>query len=211
MKGSLATFAIAAGVLSSGLAESARAQEPTSSSSAPQLFRPFSAITPPAAPISPASPLLSLVGEPTGDTGALAGNLASAPLRLSLENSIFPIGQGFDQCGTREDAAGNSTGGIATQRYTLLRLSPNLALHGFTRAGCPIDGAIGAGITYSVKVRPSLWLVAGAGIYTAPAPALWAGGRTQNDFRIDLVNKVSDQRSFSVGVGKRGVTFGGVF
>jgi hypothetical protein len=211
MKRSLATFATAAGtVLSFGVGESARAQEPTSSP-APQLFQPFSAITPPATPSSPASPLLNLVGEPTGDTGALAGNLASAPLRLSLQNSIFPIGQGFDQCGTREDAAGNSTGGIATQRYTLLRLSTNLVLHGFTRAGCPIDGAIGAGITYSVQVRPTLWLVAGAGIYTAPAPALWAGGRTQNDFRIDLVNKVSNQRSFSVGVGKRGVTFGGVF
>lgn len=199
-----------AAVVASGLLlpAPATAQEPTSSPAPPRL-QPFGAIPPPAG--APTSPLLSLLGEPTGDPGSLAGYFASAPLRLSLQNTIFPLGPAFDQCGTREDAAGNATGGIPTQRYTLLRLTPKLVLHGFSAAGCPIDGAIGAGITYSVKVRPSVWLVAGAGIYTAPAPAQYGAGRTRNDLRLDLIKQVGDQRSFSVGIGKRGITFGGVF
>jgi hypothetical protein len=204
MRRKVAAFGIASTFL---VAAPAGAQEPTVS---PPRMQPFGSIAPPAPPGSPAT-LLSLLGEPTGDTGALSGYFASAPLRLSLQSAIFPIGPAFDQCGTRGEAAGNSTGGIPTQRYTLLRLSPNLVLHGFSAAGCPIDAAIGAGITYSVKVRPSLWLVAGAGIYTAPAPAQYSGGRTQSDFRVDLIKQVSDQRSFSVGVGRRGITFGGVF
>jgi hypothetical protein len=201
----VAARAIVSAILVAAFAEQAGGQEP---SAPPRLLQPFGSIAPPP---SPASPTLSLVGEPTGDTGALPGYFASAPLRLSLASTIFPIGPAFDQCGTRGDATGNSTGGIATQRYTLLRLSPSLVLHGFSAAGCPIDDAIGAAITYSVKVRPSLWLVAGAGIYAAPAPAQYSVGRTQNDFRIDLIKQVSDQRSFSVGLGKRGISFGGVF
>jgi hypothetical protein len=183
----------------------AGAQEPTS---APQRLQPFGAIPPlPSA----AAPLGLSLGEPTGDAAALPGYFASAPMRLSLQNQIFPLGDGYDQCGTRGDAAGNATGGIPTQRYTLLRLTPNLVLHGFTAGGCPIDGAIGGGITYSARVAPSLWLVAGAGIYSAPAPAQYSAGRTRSDFEIDLIKKVNDTRSFSVGVGKRGVTFGGAF
>jgi hypothetical protein len=188
-------------------ASSAAAQEPTSSAAR---LKPFAAIPPPP-PGSPASPLLPLLGEPTGDTGALPGYFASAPLRLSLQNQIFPLGGAYDQCTTREDAAGNSTGGIPSQRYALLRLTPNLVLHGFTAGGCPIDGAIGGGITYATRVSPSIWLVAGAGIYSAPAPAQLGAARTRTDFRIDLVKKVNDTRSFSIGIGKRGVAFGGAF
>ncbi len=185
----------------------ARAQEPTGSAPALRL-QPFAAIPPPA-PVG--SPLAAFFGEPTGDAGAPPGYFASAPLRLTLQNEILPMGGAYEQCGTRGDAAGNSTGGIPTQHYTLLRLTPNLVLHGFAAGGCPIDGAIGGAITYSAQVAPSLWLVAGAGIYAAPAPAQLAGARTRTDFQVDLVKKVNDTRSFSVGIGKRGVSFGGAF
>ena len=205
------TFAAAGTILALAFAftTSARAQEPTSGP--PQRLRPFGAIPPLPSQGSAASPLFSLSGEPTGDASALQGYFASAPLRLSLQNRIFPMGNAYDQCGTRGDAAGNSTGGIPLQSYTSLRLTPNLVLHGFAAGGCPIDGAIGAGISYSVRVAPSIWLVTSAGVYTAPAPAQYAGARRRSDFRIDLVKKVEGTRSLSVGVGRRGVTFGGAF
>lgn len=182
----------------------AAAQERTASPSV--RLQPFGVIPPP--PASATARLLSL-GEPPGDGGVLPGYFASAPLRLSLQNRVFPVAGGFEQCSTREDAAGNSIGGIPIQRYALLRLTPNLVLHGFSAAGCPIDGAIGAGATYSVPVAPSLWLVAGAGVYTAPAQP--GPRRAHTDFRVDLVKKVNDTRSLSVGIGRRGVSFGGSF
>jgi hypothetical protein len=200
-----ATFTLLSIALALLGARAALAQEPTS---APQRMQPFATIPQPA---SPASPLTALLGEPTGDPAALPGYFASAPLRLSLQNQIFPVGMAYDQCGTREDAAGNATGGIPTQRYTLLRLTPSLVLHGFTSGGCPIDGAIGGGVTYATRVAPSIWLVAGGGIYATPAPAQYSARRTRNDFRIDLIKKVDDTHSLSVGVGKRGVTIGGAF
>jgi hypothetical protein len=96
------------------------------------------------------------------------------------------------------------------QRYTFLQLTPNLTLHGFSSAGCPVDSAIGGAVTYSIPINPSIWLVAGAGVYTVPAhyglPA-----RQQSDVRLDLVKTTNDGRSVSVGVGRRGVSIGGSF
>lgn len=190
------------------LARASAAQEPTAA--LPQRLQPFGSIPPLAShPVSGPGGFPLALGEPSGDSGVLPGYFASAPLRLSLQNQIFPYAGGYDGCATRGDAAGNSAGGIPTQRYTLLRLTPNLVLHGFSAAGCPIDGATGAGLTYSVPVGPSLWLVAGAGVYSAPSLPGRRGARS--DFRIDLVKKVDDMHSLSVGIGKRGVTFGGAF
>jgi hypothetical protein len=153
-------------------------------------------------------PTTSLLGEPT--SAGVSPWVASLPLRLSLQGPIFPMAGAFPNCASFEDPSGNSIQGFPLQRYTLLRLTPNLVLHGFSSAGCPIDGAIGGAITYSVPIAPSTWLVAGAGIYGVPAhyplPA-----RQSRDFRIDVVRATNDGRSFSVGIGRRGVSFGGSF
>jgi hypothetical protein len=155
-------------------------------------------------------PLL-LLGEPTG-SGSLAPWTASLPLRLSLQSTMFPLSMSgmFPNCESLEGPSGNSFQGIPVQRYTMLSLTPNLVLQGFSSAGCPVDGAIGGGITYSIPIRPSIWLVAGAGFYGVPAhdslPA-----RRRSDFRVDLVKTTSDGRSMSVGVGRRGVSVGGSF
>ena len=168
-------------------------------------MRPFAAVPP-----LVALPQV-LLGEPTGDASALPGYFASAPLRLSLQSGIFPIGDAFPQCATREEASGNSVGGIPVQRYTLLQLTPNLVLHGFTSAGCPIDGAIGGGLTYAARVAPSVWLVAAAGVYGV-APHYPFPARVRGDLRVDLAEEAIDAgHSLSVGVGERGVSFGGVF
>ncbi len=197
---------LVAALLFLGVAARARAQGPIPSSS--HVSPPFGTIAPP--PASGGSPLLALSGEPTGDPGKLVGYFASAPLRLSLQIQVFPIGALFDGCGTRSDAAGNVTGEIPAQHYALLRLTPNLVLHGFSAGGCPIDGAIGGGITYSAPIKPSLWLVAGAGLYSTPAQ-LRGATVVHSDFRLDLVKKINDTRSLSVGVGRHGLSFGGAF
>jgi hypothetical protein len=149
------------------------------------------------------------LGEPTGPS-ALSPWIASTPMRLSLQGPIFPMAGAFPNCAAYEDPSGNSVQGFAVQRYTMLRLTPNLVLHGFSSAGCPIDSAIGAALTFTVPVAPSLFLVAGAGVYGVPShyplPA-----RQNADFRVDLVKAMTDGRSMSVGVGRRGVSFGGTF
>lgn len=153
-----------------------------------------------------APPLFGL-GEPSG-AKSLAPWAASVPLRLSLQSGIFPIAGVFPNCATREDASGNSIQGWPVQRYALLALTPRLVLHGFTSAGCPVDGAVGGGVTYAVPLRASWWLVMGAGIYTRPVhdtiPA-----ETRGDLRIDLMKSTSDGGGVNVGVSRRGISFGG--
>jgi hypothetical protein len=113
-----------------------------------------------------------------GDTGPLSGYRLAAPLRLSLEASVVSRAGGFPNCVSREDAAGNSVGGIPIQRYAQWRLTPRLVLSGFSQGGCPIDAGIGGVFTYVVPLRPSLQLVLGAGIYAAPGQLpLFAGAQ----------------------------------
>ena len=161
-------------------------------------------------PQLPPQPLLSL-GEPTSG-GALSPWIASTPLRLSLQSTIFPLSMSgaFPNCTSLEEPSGNSFQGIPVQRYTMLELTPNLVLHGFSSAGCPIDGAIGGAITYSIPIKPSIWLVAGAGMYGVPAHDTLPA-RRRSDFRVNLVKTTSDGRAVSVGIGRRGVSVGGNF
>jgi hypothetical protein len=145
-------------------------------------------------------------GEPTG-SGSLSPWVVSTPLRLSLQAPIFPMAGGFANCDTREEAAGNTVSGFAVQRFTSLRVTPSLVFAGFSSAGCPVDGAMGGGLTYSVPLRPSLWLSASLGVYGVPAhdplPA-----RVQSDARIDLTKDLHGGRTLSVGLGKHGLTIG---
>ncbi|MGO8996243.1 MAG: hypothetical protein ACLQVI_23265 [Polyangiaceae bacterium] len=181
---------------------SAFAQEPT------LVYPPSSPLAP--NPQLPPQPLLTL-GEPTG-TPPLSPWVASTPMRLSLQSAIFPLSMSgmFPNCAQNEDPSGNSLQGFPVQRYTFLQLTPNLTLHGFSSAGCPVDSAIGGGITYSVQIKPSIWLVAGAGVYSVPSHA-GLPGRTRSDFGIDLMKATHDGQSVSVGIGRRGIRIGGSF
>jgi hypothetical protein len=180
-------------------APTAFAQEPTSPGQSPW----------PLATNFQLPPTSLFVGEPTGN-GALSPWVASTPLRLSLQSPIFPMAGAFPNCAAYEDASGNSVQGFPVQRYTMLQLTPNLVLHGFSSAGCPIDAAIGAAVTYTVTIAPKLWLVAGAGIYGVPGHYPLPP-RQNGDLRVDLVKGLDDGRTMSVGIGRRGVTFGGTF
>jgi hypothetical protein len=127
---------------------------------------------------SPPAPAAEPSHDRGGDEGDLSGFRLSAPLRLSLEGSVIPRGDGSPNCVSREDAAGNSVGGFPVQRYAQWRLTPRLVLSGFSQGGCPIDAGIGVMVTYAVPLRPSLRLVFGAGMYAAPGQIpLFAGAQ----------------------------------
>jgi hypothetical protein len=165
------------------------------------------------------------------DAGALSGYRALAPLRLSLEASIFPKGGGFPNCVSREEAAGNSVGGIPVQHWMMLRLTPRLVLNGFTQLGCPIDAGIGGALTYALPVTRSSWLVLAGGLYAAPGQAQlsgetpWLAGIRGAPFpvstagRVDFVWKTNGDRTLHLGVqtlasggrGVQSVLFGGGF
>jgi hypothetical protein len=146
-------------------------------------------------------------GEPTG-AGGMSPWVASTPLRLSLQSGILPTAGGYANCVSLEEPSGNTINGFPVQRFTSLRLAPALVLQGFSSAGCPVDGAIGGGLTYTAAIRPSLSLVLSAGVYGVPAHAPLPA-RVQSDARIDLTHQLDGRSTLSVGIGKRGITFGG--
>ena len=122
--------------------------------------------TPPAAPS----------GDDLGYVPPFSGSVLAAPMRLTLEGSISPRAGGFPQCASLEDDVGNSVGGIPVQHYTDWRLTPHLVLSVFTQLGCPIDAGMGAVVTYTVPIRPSVAWVFAAGAYAAPAQFPLYGG-----------------------------------
>lgn len=155
----------------------------------------------------PSSPIVSVptplsFGEPTGPSSSFYW---AQPIRLSLSSSYFSHGAMFANCASREEAAGNSVGGIAVQKFTLLRLSPHLVLTGFSSLGCPIDGAIGGAASYGVPLSSTTHFVLSSGFYTAPAlpPALVtrAEAKTTGALRADFVWQTPRGSTRSVGVG----------
>jgi hypothetical protein len=170
------------------------------------------------------------VGDVGGDPGLLSGFRAVAPLRLSLEGSIFPMAGGFPNCASREDDAGNSVGGIPVQHFRMVRLTPRLTLSGFSQLGCPIDAGVGGALTYAAPLTRSSWLVFGGGLYVAPGqvplfggvgPSLANGIRAAPSAvstagRVDLVWKASGERTYNLGLqtngrGRQSLMFGGSF
>jgi hypothetical protein len=154
------------------------------------------------------------LGDRADTASVLSGYRAAAPLRLSLEASVHPVGDGFPNCASLEDDAGNSVGGIPVQHYWMRPLVPRLVLSVFTQIGCPIDAGMGAALTYTVPVRESMWLVFGAGLYVAPGQLPLFGGLgpsilqglqggdspTQAAGRADLVWKTKSGQPLNVGV-----------
>jgi hypothetical protein len=166
---------------------------------------------------------LTLRGDRGGDAGALSGYSLSAPLRLSLEGGVFPQAGLFPNCISREDAAGNSVGGIPVHHYSEVWLTPRLVLSGFTQLGCPIDGGVGGTATFVAPIRDSLRLVLGAGFYGAPGRVPLAGGLPGSMLRgsrgdspvntaaqVDLVWNTKSGQSYHLGLESRGLAIPGI-
>jgi hypothetical protein len=56
----------------------------------------------------------------------------------------------------------------------------------------------------------SLWLVASAGVYGVPAHAPYPA-RTSSDVRIDVTKPLPGGNTLTVGVGRKGISFGGAW
>jgi len=154
---------------------------------------------------------LTRFGEPTGDRW-LEPTLAVLPLRLSLMSEAFPVGRalGDDPCASHEDAAGNSIQGFSIQRQTYLPITQQLVLHGFSRAGCPIDAGVGGGLTYSIPLPSKMWLVASAGAYAQPS--VTPGPiQPRPDARLDVILRSTPSSALSLGVGRRGIALTGLW
>jgi hypothetical protein len=139
-------------------------------------------------------------GEPTGQGAASAQYVLSTPLRLSLQSTLFPVASAFQGCASLTEASGNSVHGFPVQRYSFVPLAPRLVLHGFSSVGCPVDGAMGGGITYSVPVRPTWSIVMAAGLYGSPFLQLLPR-QQMTDLRVDVVQRAENGRSYGFGVG----------
>jgi len=162
----------------------------------------------PAGPTLPV-PMLSTGDPPRGAGSQLSPRLVSMPLRLSLQPVLLPVEppSTSQPCESREEPSGNTFHGFPLQGYASLRLIPQLTLHGFTNLGCPTNGGIGTAVTYTATLRPDIWLVVGAGAYAIPHAQV--GAPAQYDFHVDLMTRGHDDRVWSVGLGRKGVTFGG--
>jgi hypothetical protein len=155
-----------------------------------------------------AAPLVPIVTPLKGDDlfaskNGLSTGATFAPLRLSLTGGLFSQAGAFSGCDSRTDASGNSVNGFAVQRYSYLRLTPQLTLHGFSLTGCAVDAGLGGGFTYTVPLRKSLWLVASAGFYAQPNFGGGTSAFTTSAARVDVVKQLAWGRTLSVGLGTR--------
>ncbi len=177
----------------------------TSAAQDPPPSTPAAAIVPTPVPLR----LFMSTGEPTSAGGALPPALAVLPLRLSLASATFPIAGALpgDPCASREESSGNTLWGFPMQHATYLPLTPQLTLSGFASRGCPLDSAIGGGLSYAITLPNNFWLVANAGLLSQPS--LPGGTRTRTDLRLDLMMRPTPDRAYAVGIGRRGVTFTG--
>jgi hypothetical protein len=140
------------------------------------------------------------------------------PLRLTLASDIVTIGQFFPECERLGDPSGNSIQGFPLLRAAFLRLIPALTLHGFSSAGCPIDAAVGGGVTQTIPLRADLSLVASAGMVAQPAIVGLRPAWVESAAGIDLVKQRDNGNALWMGVGAasrapQGVRlrFGGAF
>lgn len=141
------------------------------------------------------------------------GSVLFEPIRLSLLGSTFPTGRYEPGCNEHTESTGAATAGVpgfASQYATGLRLAPRLTLFGFGQGGCSVDAKMGGALVYVVPLRPNISLVLSAGAMVVPNGG--PGGRSvvRTDLRGDVVFKRSGGRSYSVGLGTGGLTFGGV-
>jgi hypothetical protein len=142
------------------------------------------------------------------------------PLRLGLLSDVPSRSANEPGCSDRVETIGSLTAagpGSAMQftRRVPIPFIPRLTLVGFSRAGCPIDAAIGTGATYVVPLRPSVFFVMSSGVLVQPP----YGNRPLTiipKVRADVVFDRGEGRSWSVGVQTihrhgPGITFGGIF
>lgn len=128
------------------------------------------------------------------------------PLRLGLLSEIP------SQAATEPGCSGH----VETTYALSFPVARRLTLVGFSRAACPIDSAIGGGLTYVVPLRPSVFFVTSAGLVVQPPYGQVRPLTIIPQVRADVVFDRGDGRSWNIGVKTNrhsgpSLTFGGVF
>lgn len=146
-----------------------------------------------------------------GEPGSPSPFASVTPLRLSLNQGLFPIASTLHGCASREDASGNSINGFPIERFSYLRLFPRLTLHGFSSIGCAADAGLGAGLTYAAPLGKKWWFVSGVGLHGLPPldsarSAIWSAAA-----RVDLVKQLPEGHVLSFGMGTRNRTGAALF
>lgn len=154
-------------------------------------------------------------GDASGDHADALGSrsIIFEPIRLSLFSMAVPAGGSAADtgCGEPVEATGTVTAGapgFATHYAAAIALVPRLTLVGFSRGGCARDAAAGGALVYATPLRKDVWLVASAGILHLPQ-ARPGTPPTTGQVRVDVVFARPQGRSYAVGIGTRGITFGG--
>ena len=88
---------------------------------------------------------------------------------------------------------------------------PHLTLYGFSRGGCAVDGALGAGAVAPFAIARRTWLVGSAGVSLLPQNGPAGSSVTRSHASVDLLFERPSGRTVTVGVSTRGLTVGGNF
>jgi hypothetical protein len=158
---------------------------------------------------------LGRAGDSTGSAGNADGTsaLALEPLRLDLlrYQPLMPSAECAASAQAESLAGGSALRPMATlgtnlSRFGPARWAPRLTLFGFSRFGCALDAAAGGGATFTMPVRKdTLFVLSGGAIYLPQVR------EHKTTVRGDLVFSRANGRSFNIGVGSHGVSFGGVW
>ena len=129
-----------------------------------------------------------LFGEPTGPSAALFPPLAVLPARLSMLSSAFPLAghvAGRPRCAARPTRAATRSTGSPSSIRLYLAMTSQLAVHGFSRLGCPLDAVAGGAVTYAAPLARDVSIVASSAATTTSS--VNGHVRTRAEVRLDLL------------------------
>lgn len=191
-------FAFAVGALVGSIAVSAHAQSALKGGN-PSIGLPQTTVIP------------TRPGDTSSDSAGLPLDLGMLPMRLSMTTFLWPQGKLVLGCDENTEYSANTSGYFPLQRAAAMHLVPRLTLVGFSTTRCPVDTTAGAGLMYTAPIRKDVWLVASAQIPILPTTTFVQKPTVPIEPRVDVVLKSSQDKTFSVGVGRRGLLFGGAF
>lgn len=152
-------------------------------------------------------PKVQWLVQPRGDLPGPSPDAATEALRLGLFGDAPPTG---DPSCSPVGAATAATPGFAPTITTSIRLVPRLTLVGFGRGGCVLDGASAGGLVYMMPIKRNIDLALSAGMVYAPHAGPNGTAIRRKQLRADFVFKRKDGGAFTLGIGTRGITVGGL-
>jgi hypothetical protein len=149
------------------------------------------------------------LGDASDEAAQLPLDIAMLPMRLSL-GGVASRGREYAGCVEAATANGSAPNGFLLQRSVAMRLVPRLALVGFSQTGCPMEASIGGGLVYTVPLRKDIWLVGSAGALVLPHAGPSGARVWRSEIAADVAVRTTPERTWTIGVGTRGLRIGGL-